>query len=381
MTSISILGGNALKNDEFTCEPVNIHSGIFVDSSKNFSETIDASGCYVLPGIIDVHGDAFERSIQPRPNVDFPLPIALADVDRQLIANGITTAYHGLTVSWEPGLRSYEAAANFRSDLKALRGTFASDMHLNIRWETFALNHVQDMIDWVQDDPKSVLSLNDHTTAYLDLPKTSSKISRMAGRSGLTEDQCKTLINQVWERRNEVPAAIETICAGARDAGCSVFAHDELTPETRTEHRRLGVSVSEFPMTIATAKSAAEEGEHVVLGAPNIVRGGSQNNAIDARESVACGHCTVLASDYYYPAPLAAAFKLVDDGVLPLEKAWNLISKNAAAAAKLADRGEIAEGMRADCILVDKKTRSIRMVIANGRVKYTFNSGNQSHQV
>ncbi|CTQ55218.1 Alpha-D-ribose 1-methylphosphonate 5-triphosphate diphosphatase [Roseibium album] len=372
MREISIKGGISLINGELIHEPVNINSGLFVGSSTENARTIDATNCFVLPGIVDVHGDAFERAIQPRANVDFPLHLALKDVDCQLIANGITTAYHGLTVSWEPGLRSYEAALAFKTQLKALRSSFACDMHLNIRWETFAMDYVEQMIEWIQDDPKSIFSLNDHTTIYVDLPKGSSKISRMAGRSGLSEDDCLILIGEKWEQRHKVPAAIEAVCAGARAAGCAIFAHDELTPEMRAKHRALGVAVSEFPMTVETAKSAASKKEHVVLGAPNIVRGGSQNNAIDARESIEQEHCSVLASDYYYPAPLAAAFKLTDDGVLPLEKAWNLISKNAAAAANLSDRGQIRDGLRADVILVDKDTRSVRTVIVKGQLSYTF---------
>ncbi len=372
MARISITGGETLIEGEFIDKPVNIDSDLITDTPNKNDQAINASGCYVLPGIIDVHGDAFERTIQPRPNVSFPLPLALADIDRHLIANGITTAYHGLTVSWEPGLRSYDAALAFRAQLKAMKSSFACDQHLNIRWETFALDHVEHMIDWLKDDPRSILSLNDHTTAYLNLPKNSSKIGRMAGRSGLTEDECKTLIAQVWERRQDVPAAIERICAGATDVGSAVFAHDELTPAMRAEHRHLGVVVSEFPMTVETARSAASAGEHTVLGAPNIVRGGSQNNAIGAREAVEQGNCTVLASDYYYPAPLAAAFKLADDGVLPLEKSWHLISKNAAEAANLTDRGEIREGLRADVILVDKTTRNLRAVIVKGQLRYTY---------
>ncbi len=369
---LGIQGGHALVDGEFTSKPVNIKSDVIVDEISNQTKIIDASDCYVLPGIVDVHGDAFERSIQPRPNVNFPVALALKDVDRQLIANGITTAYHGLTVSWEPGLRSYDAAQAFRRQLKTLRAGFACDMHLNIRWETFAIGFVPHMIEWLEDDPRSIFSLNDHTTSYLSLPKGSSKISRMAGRTGLSEAECQTLLGKTWEHRHEVPAAIATVCAGANSAGCAIFAHDELTPDMRAEHRSLGVRVSEFPMTVETAKCAASLNEHVVLGAPNVVRGGSQNNAIDAREAIEDGHCSVLASDYYYPAPLAAVFKLADEGVLPLEKAWYLISKNAAAAANLSDRGEIREGMRADIILVEKDTRNVRAVITKGQVKYTY---------
>ena len=69
----------------------------------------DAGGYLVLPGIVDLHGDAFERQLMPRPGVHFAPVSALLETDRQLLANGSTTAYHGVTLSWEPGLRGIEA--------------------------------------------------------------------------------------------------------------------------------------------------------------------------------------------------------------------------------------------------------------------------------
>ena len=94
---------------------------------------LDASGLLVLPGIVDLHGDAFERQMQPRPGVDFPADIALADTESQLLANGITTAFHGITLSWEPGLRS---PTNWRKLLDALGArSWTCDMRVHLRWE------------------------------------------------------------------------------------------------------------------------------------------------------------------------------------------------------------------------------------------------------
>ena len=98
----------------------------------------DARNCLVLPGIVDIHGDAFERQIMPRPGTLFPLDIAMLDTDRQLASNGITTAYHGVTVSWEPGLRSLDEAQRIVTCLSELQNRFSVDNRLHIRWETFA---------------------------------------------------------------------------------------------------------------------------------------------------------------------------------------------------------------------------------------------------
>jgi len=115
----------------------------------------------------------------------------------------------------------------------------------------------------------------------------------------------------------------------------------------------LGCRVAEFPTTVATAEEAASAGDDIVLGAPNVVRGGSHIGWINATDMIRRGFCTVLASDYYYPAPLHAAFRLVADGVVPLPEAWAYVAERPARAAALADRGRLEAGRRADVVLVD----------------------------
>jgi alpha-D-ribose 1-methylphosphonate 5-triphosphate diphosphatase len=152
-----------------------------------------------------------------------------------------------------------------------------------------------------------------------------------------------------------------------------ILGHDETSPDERARFRALGAVTSEFPMTLETARSARAAGEDVVLGAPNVMRGGSHNNALDAARAVAEGLCTVLATDYYYPAPLIAAFKLAADGVTDLASAWALVAENPARAAGLPDRGVIAPGRRADLILVDASGPLPRVVavFVAGRRAYT----------
>lgn len=139
----------------------------------------------------------------------------------------------------------------------------------------------------------------------------------------------------------------------------------------RRAFRDQGVGIAEFPVNEETAREAAVSGDFIVFGAPNVVRGGSHTGWTKAADMVAQGLCSILASDYYYPAPLLAAFRLAADGVLPLAQAWNLVSAVPAEAAGLADRGVLAEGRRADIILVDDAVPlrpRIIAVIAAGRL-------------
>jgi alpha-D-ribose 1-methylphosphonate 5-triphosphate diphosphatase len=150
-----------------------------------------------------------------------------------------------------------------------------------------------------------------------------------------------------------------------------MLSHDDNSPEMRKGFRDQGVGIAEFPVNEETAREAAAAGDHIVYGAPNVVRGGSHTGWTKASDMIAKGLCSVLASDYYYPAQLLAAFRLAADGILPLEKAWDLISGAPARAAGLDDRGVLAEGRRADMIIVDDKVPlrpRIVAVISAGRL-------------
>lgn len=189
----------------------------------------------------------------------------------------------------------------------------------------------------------------------------------------MSADEFLRLVARLRGRADEVPAATERLAAAARQAGVPTLSHDDMSPEQRRWFRARDCRVAEFPTTVATAEDAAAAGDDVVLGAPNVVRGGSHVGWIDAADMVARGFCTVLASDYYYPAPLIAAFRLAARHGADLAQSWPLVSANPARAAKLSDRGALAPGLRADVILVDRADGADPKVVASivaGRLVY-----------
>ena len=313
---------------------------------------LDGGGLVLAPGIVDLHGDAFERQIMPRPGVAFPVELALMESDRQLIANGITTAFHGVTYTWEPGLRGRENCLAVLEGLERLDGRLACDTRFHLRWETFHLDGLDDVAGWLRDDRIGVLAFNNHA------PEIGASLQRgdaakYAQRTGLSPEAVLALAQRILAREDEVAGAVAGLAAIAREHGIAMLSHDDPDVATRERFRAMGCAIAEFPKTREAAGSAREHGEAVVFGAPNVVRGGSHTNAVNAAEMISAGLCDVLASDYYYPAQLVAAFRLAGDGVLPLHEAWKLIAQNAAHAAGLDDRGSIAEGKRADLVLVD----------------------------
>ena len=381
MTEIFVNGGRVLLGGELIETSLRTAgreiAAVGSDQGRTILE-IDARGLVVLPGIVDLHGDAFERQMMPRPGVDFPVDVALVDSDRQAISNGITTVYHATTWSWEPGLRSADNARGLLEAIESMRPQLAADTRFHLRHETYNLDAETEITEWLSEGRVDLFAFNDHmdsTVASLAKPQ---KRSRMVERTGLSSEAFDSLVQHITSRANDVPASIARLARAARDANVRMLSHDDESPAMRQAFRTQGVSIAEFPVNEETAREAAAAGDFIVFGAPNVVRGGSHTGWTKASDMIATGLCSVLASDYYYPAPLLAAFRLAAEGVLPLAQAWHLISSAPARAGGLADRGALAEGQRADIVIVDDKAPlrpRVVAVIAAGRVVYLADAG------
>ena len=333
----------------------------------------DARGLLVLPGIVDIHGDAFERQLQPRPGVGFAADIALLDTEAQLLANGITTAFHGVTLSWEPGLRSLTAWQALLDALEARRWT--CDMRVHLRWEAYNLDALDIALADIAAGRVHLLAFNDHTPSILKKLKDPVANVKYSDRAGMKLHEFHALAEQVSERAHAVPVALERMAAAARNAGLPMASHDDATIATRQAFRERGADICEFPMAQEVGEEARAAGDWVVRGCPNVVRGGSHLGWASAARMAEAGICRVLASDYFYPAMLRAAMILAGRGVLDLPQAWELISANPAAAAKLTDRGAIAEGLRADVVLVDPASPRVVATMVGGRIAYVTAEG------
>lgn len=339
-------------------------------------EVIDARGLILAPALIDVHGDAFERQLMPRPGVFFPLETAVLDTDRQLAANGIATAYHAITLSWEPGLRSTDRARDLMQAMIDLAPRLLVENRVQLRWETFAFEAL-DLIDWALGAPLlPSVAFNDHTSmtmraydvaiqdrgfelspdfaiAALDDARMKQRTASMAKRAGLSEDDYIALLSKVWDRRPDVGGAIARVAEAGRNARAPMLSHDDTRAETRAHFRALGARTAEFPMVMAAAQAARDAGDSVVFGAPNAARGGSHIGSLAAGDMVEAGLCDALASDYHYPALLAAVDRMDQDRRADRGALWSLVSAGPAQAMGLSDRGTIAVGQRADLVLLD----------------------------
>jgi alpha-D-ribose 1-methylphosphonate 5-triphosphate diphosphatase len=368
-----------------------------LDAPRDGARVIGAAGMILAPALVDIHGDAFERQMMPRPGVALPLDAAFLETDRQLAANGIASAYHALTLGWEPGLRSVQTGWQVHAALTRLAPRLTVENRLQLRWETFCQEAIP-LIEAALASPLTPsIAFNDHTTMALlhpdialqdrpfdfmaDFPITdingpafATKMAERAKRSQMPITEFVDLVGSIWQRRPHVPAWIDEVAAMGRAAGAPMLSHDDTQEQIRRFFRDRGARMSEFPMNRRTADFARAGGDAIILGAPNAARGGSHLGSIGAADMIRAGLCDILASDYYYPAMLAAIARLRADQVGPLEALWPLISANPAQALGLKDRGQIAVGLRADLVVLDWPDGglpAIRQTWVAGRCAYS----------
>lgn len=376
--AVIIEGATVVFDDRLESASVRIEGGRIaaIDGARDGADVVDGRGHLLAPAFVDVHGDAFERQLMPRPGTMLPVAPALLETDRQLAANGIATAFHALTLSWEPGLRSVENGRAVVSALDTLAPRLTVDNRVQLRWETFCFEAIDLIRDALAGPRRPSVAFNDHTSMLMlnpsvplqerpfDLdpdfpavdpstPAFADKMAERAKRAKIPAADMVAMARAMWERRPQVPEAIEEVARLGQAAEAPMLSHDDSQIETRDFYRARGARISEFPMNRRVARAARDAGDFIVFGAPNATRGGSHLASIAAADMIREGLCDILASDYYYPAMLLGLARLKADGVGQLHELWPLVSGNPARASGLHDRGTIETGKQADLILVD----------------------------
>jgi alpha-D-ribose 1-methylphosphonate 5-triphosphate diphosphatase len=332
---------------------------------------VDLTGYLILPGIIDLHGDAFERQIAPRPGATFPLDRALIATDREAAANGVTTAWLAQGWSWEGGFRAPDAAEALLAAHAAARPRFLTDLRVQIRAETHLVDEGARLIAACARWGVGYVVFNDHLPEALAiLHRDPPVLAAWARKLGRKAEDMGAAITAAEARAREVPRHLCRLAEAFDDLGVVYGSHDDPDGETRERYQMIGARIAEFPTTRRAAAAAAAMGAPVLLGAPNVVRGRSQAGNVAARDLVAEGLCDALVSDYHYPALAHSAFALADAGLLPLARAWALISARPAEILRLPDRGRIAPGLRADLVVINEETRAVEATISAGRLAY-----------
>lgn len=317
------------------------------------AERVDASGLYVLPGLVDLHSDAIEREVEPRPNTLFPLALAVREMERRLAGHGITTMYHSVSIAGQEfGSRSHAVALAIVETIREQSASALIRTRVHVRYEITDRPGLGLVRDLLQRGCIHLLSFMDHTPGqgqYRDAEEYRAYLARVYG---IADAQFERILSAKLAARGELREDIAALAGGAQTAGVPLASHDDDTPDKLQEMRRWGVTISEFPMSLEAARHAAEAGMAVCVGAPNIVRGGSTGGNLKAADAIEAGVAHILCSDYYPAALLHAVFQL-SRGPLGLARAVAMATLAPARAVGIArDLGSIEAGKQADLILV-----------------------------
>lgn len=319
-------------------------------------EAIDLEGDLLLPGLVELHTDNFERHLMPRPKVRWPELPALFSHDAEIAAAGITTVYDALGVGDidETAMRGQSLGPV----LEALRhaqgqGLLRADHRLHIRLELPAPN-TRELFEPFADHPAvGLLSLMDHTPGQRQWTDIEQARIYYCGKKGWSDEKFERSVRDARELQEKyaAPNRRHFVDYGRR-RGIPLASHDDTLPEHVEEAHGEGVVISEFPTRAEAARAARDKGMSIVMGAPNVVRGGSHSGNIAATDLAKAGLLDTLSSDYVPASLMLAAFRLVSQAGFTIPRAVATVSRNPARALGLHDRGEIAAGKRADLVQV-----------------------------
>ncbi|SDE48732.1 alpha-D-ribose 1-methylphosphonate 5-triphosphate diphosphatase [Salipiger thiooxidans] len=365
---LRLVGATLLREGELQKRSLVIEGGLI---TKGPLPEVDMSGYLILPGIIDLHGDAFERHIAPRPSAPFPIEAGLRSTDREAASHGITTAWLAQCWSWEGGMRGPDFAEAVMAAMETYRPRALTDLRVQIRCETHMPETRERLIAAVKRYGIDYVVFNNHLPETLEAAETAPhKVTQWAERGGRSPVDFLAVLQAARARAREVPRHLCALAEAFDALEIRYGSHDDPDGETREYYRIIGARIAEFPTTAAAAKLAKACNDPVLMGAPNVVRGGSQSGNVSALHLVSRGLCDALVSDYHYPCLAQAAWVLVDRGIRDLPRAWELISKAPAEIMGLADRGTLDRGKRADFVVVNETTREIEATVCGGRLSY-----------
>jgi alpha-D-ribose 1-methylphosphonate 5-triphosphate diphosphatase len=314
---------------------------------------IDMKGELLMPGMIDLHCDALEKEVEPRPNVHFPLDFACAQADKRNAAAGITTVYHALSfASDELGVRNTQFAAQVARAVHDWRPHGLVDNRVHCRYEITDETGVEVLQQLLAENAMHMISMMDHTPGQGQFKDMAAYRDFLTRTYKKTASEVKVIVERKLEAATGAFARMQTLAADAHLAGISVASHDDDSTERVDTMSGIGADISEFPITLEAAQAAKAVGMSTIFGAPNIIRGKSQSGSMKAIDAIHAGVADCLCADYAPATLIVAVMRLPQSSDLSLPEAVRLVTANPAKAAKLEDRGVIEVGKRADLIAV-----------------------------
>ncbi len=316
----------------------------------------DVEGDYLMPGLIEMHTDHMEKHMVPRPGVHWPQPVAAAMAhDAQIAGAGITTVFDAISVgTYREGsvrkaiLRKAIDAVNEGKE----KDVFRADHLIHLRCEVSDPDLIDLTEEFIDLPNVALVSVMDHTPGqrqWRDL----SKMKQYHRDDGISDDALQAYVRERVELQAQYASAHRhAVVKMCQQRAIPMASHDDTTPEHVREAVADGIAISEFPTTREAAEAAREKGMAIIMGAPNVVRGGSHSGNVSAIDLAEAGLLDGLSSDYVPSSLIQAVFHLNARAGIPIPQGVATVSANVADVVGLDDRGEIAPGRRADLIRV-----------------------------
>jgi alpha-D-ribose 1-methylphosphonate 5-triphosphate diphosphatase len=342
-------------------------------STDGFHE-IDGRRRLLLPGFIDIHSDVIENAIQPRPGGRFPVDVALQELDKQLVACGVTSIYHCLCFlhsDEHPPFRSAEMTDYLIHQIHELKGGFSARTHIHARYEITNDEAFSQVERLISQRLIHFFSIMDHTPGQGQFSDVSHFRTYYSKARGLSEEHVDMIIERRLDASRRVDwQGLEHLAQVCRTSSIRMASHDDDCTEKVAAVSRLGVTLSEFPVNLEAARAARQQGMLISLGSPNVLRGASLTGNLSGRDALTAGLGDILCSDYSPMSLLHAALQLHREGIMNLPGAVRLITLNPARATGIDHfTGSIAPGKAADMVLVDdrRKVAAVTRTFVAGR--------------
>ncbi len=319
------------------------------------SGATDLGGDYLAPGLVELHTDNLERHISPRPKVNWPHRAAIVAHDRELAGTGITTVFDAIRVGSivsDGGKRYGKYARQMADEILSMRdsGALRISHHIHLRAEMCSETLADELAEFGPEDRVGIVSMMDHTPGQRQFSDMAKYKDYVCGKHGLDPAAFEDYVHFLYGLQTTYSSKHQAATvAAANHYGATLASHDDTTTghvETSHEH---GVTLAEFPTTLEAADACNAKGIATIMGAPNLVRGGSHSGNVAALELANRDRLDILSSDYVPAGLLMAAIQLGqiwDD----LPKGMATVTANPAKAVGMTDRGRLGAGLRADLI-------------------------------
>ncbi len=338
----------------------------------------DCQGAYLAPGLVELHTDNLEKHFVPRPGVKWPGASAALSHDGQIISAGITTVFDALSLG--DVVENGDRGKNLNDMLEAVSNSQQQDRHraqhfVHLRCEVSREETLELFEKWIDHPLVRLVSVMDHSPGQRQFANLDKYRIYYQGKYDLDDLGLEVFMakQQEGSARFSEPYRNQ-IVRSCKLRGIPVASHDDATREHVEEAYRHGMSIAEFPTTMEAAGHCARTGMQILMGAPNVVRGGSHSGNVAATDLAKEGLLDILSSDYYPASLLQAALNLTDEAIgYGLSHALDTVTRKPARAAGLMDRGELAVDMRADLIVFDYQDAQVpilRHVFRAGKKVY-----------